>query len=113
MVKACLAFVNVQRNEDEIIGTALRRIRLIFDYSASEMSSMLGISRSYLSEIENNTKQPTMRILERYADVTGIKLSSIMLLAEQYDGGSNEAKARLLTSKVLNSVIENMAVNLR
>ena len=54
-----------------------------------------------------------MRILERYADVTGIKLSSIMLLAEQYDGGSNEAKARLLTSKVLNSVIENMAVNLR
>ena len=106
MVKACLAFVNVQRNEDEMIGTALRRIRLIFDYSASEMSSMLGISR-------NNTKQPTMRILERYADVTGIKLSSIMLLAEQYDGGSNEAKARLLTSKVLNSVIENMAVNLR
>ena len=77
------------------------------------MSSMLGISRSYLSEIENNTKQPTMRILKRYADVTGIKLSSIMLLAEQYDGGSDEAKARLLTSKVLNSVIENMAVNLR
>ncbi len=74
---------------------------------------MLGISRSYLSEIENNTKQPTMRILKRYADVTGIKLSSIMLLAEQYDGGSDEAKARLLTSKVLNSVIENMAVNLR
>ena len=74
---------------------------------------MLGISRSYLSEIENNTKQPTMRILERYADMTGIKLSSIMLLAERYDEESEEAEARFLTSKILNSVIENMAVNLR
>ena len=96
-----------------MIGTALKRIRLIFDYSALEMSSMLGISRSYLSEIENNTKQPTMRILERYADMTGIKLSSIMLLAERYDEESEEAEARFLTSKILNSVIENMAVNLR
>lgn len=113
MVKAYLTFVNIQESEDEMIGTALKRIRLIFDYSALEMSSMLDISRSYLSEIENNTKQPTMRILERYADVTGIKLSSIILLSEQYDEGSDETKVRLLTSKILNSVIENMAVNLR
>lgn len=94
-----------------MIGTALKRIRLIFDYSASEMSSLLGISRSYLSEIENNAKQPTMRILERYAEATGIKLSSIMLLAEQYDEESDGGKARALTSKVLNSVIESMAAS--
>ena len=35
-----------------MIGDVLKRMRIIYGYKASEMSSELGISASYLSEIE-------------------------------------------------------------
>ncbi len=95
-----------------MIGTALKRVRTIFDYSASEMSELLGISRSYLSEIETNAKKPPMRLLEQYSKVTGIKVSSLMLLAEQYDSEVNDSgnMAKITTAKLLNSLLENMAM---
>lgn len=92
-----------------MIGTALKKIRLIFDYSASEMSEKLGISRSYLSEIENNVKEPPMRILKLYSEITGIKLSSLMLLAEQYDDTHDSQATKAITSRLLNSFIDELA----
>ena len=94
-----------------MIGTALKKIRLLFDYSASEMSEKLGISRSYLSEIENNVKEPSMRILKTYSEVTGIKLSSLMFLAEQYGDASDFQTAHALTSRLLNSFIDELAAS--
>lgn len=93
-----------------MIGTALKRVRTIFDFSASEMSDLLGISRSYLSEIENNTKKPSLRLLEQYSNITGIKVSSLVLLGEQYDGDGKDDSARVFTSKMLNAFLETMAV---
>ena len=47
-----------------MIGDMLKRTRIIYGYKASEMSSELGISASYLSEIENNKKQPSLELLQ-------------------------------------------------
>ena len=52
-----------------MIGDVLKRTRIIYGYKASEMSSELGISASYLSEIENNKKQPSLELLQKYADI--------------------------------------------
>ena len=52
-----------------MIGDVLKRTRIIYGYKASEMSSELGISASYLSEIENNKKQPSLDLLQKYADI--------------------------------------------
>ena len=49
-----------------MIGDVLKRTRIIYGYKASEMSSELGISASYLSEIENNRKQPSLELLQKY-----------------------------------------------
>ena len=62
-----------------MIGDVLKRTRTIYGYKATEMSSMLGISASYLSEIENNKKQPSLELLEKYAEIYGIRLSSLIL----------------------------------
>ena len=43
-----------------MIGETLRRLRGIYGYSAREMSSLLGISSSYLSEIERGKKEPSL-----------------------------------------------------
>ena len=58
---ACI--INRARSNWEVtgmIGDVLKRTRIIYGYKASEMSSELGISASYLSEIENNKKQPSL-----------------------------------------------------
>lgn len=39
---------------------------------------MLGIDRSYLSEIENGKKDPSLRILKTIADGFGIGLSRLL-----------------------------------
>lgn len=57
-----------------MIGDILKRTRTIYGYKASELSELLGISKSYLSEIENNKKQPSLELLKKYSEICGIFL---------------------------------------
>ena len=68
-----------------MIGDILKDTRAIYGYKAVEMSKLLGISQSYLSEIENNKKQPPLELLEKYSKIYGMKLSSLILISENYD----------------------------
>ena len=68
-----------------MIGDILKRTRTIYGYKASELSELLGISKSYLSEIENNKKQPSLELLKKYSEIYDMKLSSLILLSENYE----------------------------
>ena len=46
---------------------------------------MLELSQSYVSELENNKKQPTMEVLDRYAKVFEMRKSTLMLFAESLE----------------------------
>ena len=48
-----------------VIGDVLKHLRKIYGYKAVEMSKELGISTSYLSEIENGKKQPSLEHLKK------------------------------------------------
>ena len=63
-----------------MIGEALRLLRIFNGYKSVELAEKMGISQSYVSEIENNKKQPTMDILEKYANVFGMKRSTLQKL---------------------------------
>lgn len=52
-----------------MIGEVLKRLRTIYGYKAIDMSEKLGISASYLSEIENGKKQPSLEHLKKYAEL--------------------------------------------
>lgn len=77
-----------------MIGDVLKKTRAIYGYKASEMSSMLGISNSYLSEIENNKKQPSLELLQSYSTILGMKLSSLILLSENFEEASKLNKSQ-------------------
>jgi transcriptional regulator with XRE-family HTH domain len=67
-----------------------RALRIIRDYhrlSQMEVAKRLGISKSYLSEIEGGKKQPSLELLERYAAIFKIPVSSILLFAELSESG--------------------------
>lgn len=81
-----------------MIGEALRLLRIFNGYKSAELAKKLKISQSYVSEIENNKKQPTMEILDKYANVFGMKKSTLMLFAESLEDdfeAQNEKKQKV------------------
>lgn len=92
-----------------MIGDVLKQTRKIYGYKASEMSSMLNISPSYLSEIENNKKSPSLSLLQKYADIYGIKLSSLILLSENMEEAKKRGRASEFIRNMMLNLIENMS----
>lgn len=65
------------------ISEALRLIRVFHDVKQRDLSIALGISTSYLSEIERGRKQPSIEIIQKYSDEFRIPISSILFFSEQ------------------------------
>ncbi|WP_294379288.1 helix-turn-helix domain-containing protein [uncultured Clostridium sp.] len=80
------------------MGEVLKKIRMIYGYKAKEMSTLLEISPSYLSEIENNKKKPSLDILEKYSEIFQIKVSSIIAMSENYN---EDLKNNLSINKIM------------
>lgn len=92
-----------------MIGDVLKRTRAIYGYKASAMSSLLGISASYLSEIENNKKQPSLELLEKYANIYGIRLSSLILLSENMEKAETLGKGTIFIRNMMIQLIQSMS----
>ena len=92
-----------------MIGDVLKRTRIIYGYKAREMSSELGISASYLSEIENNKKQPSLELLQKYADIYGIRLSSLILLSENMEKAEKSDKGTAFIRNMMIRLIQRMS----
>jgi len=89
-----------------MLGNTLKRLRGIYGYSAKEMSELLGISSSYLSEIENGKKKVSMDLLERYSELFGLRVSTLVRFSEDYeDAELNNAGQKFITS-LMSKVIE-------
>ena len=81
---------------------ALRLMRVFHDMSQTNLADKLGISKSYLSEIEKGEKKKvTLDLLERYSQVFNIPVSSLMFFAEQVDQGNYEKVRASVAGKVL------------
>lgn len=65
------------------IGEALRLLRVLNDRKATDLAAELGISRSYVSDIENGRKEPSTDVIRRYAEVFGVPVSSIWFFHER------------------------------
>lgn len=95
-----------------MIGDTLKRIRYIYGMKATEMSNALGISNSYLSEIENNKKSPSLELLKKYSVVFGIRLSSLILLSENIEDAEKRGKGALIIRNMMQHLITQMSENI-
>lgn len=73
---------------------ALRLVRVFHDLSQTELAASIGISKSYLSEIESGKKTATLELLQRYAEFFSMPLSSLLFFAENVDSPSRSDRAR-------------------
>lgn len=80
---------------------ALKTLRQYHRLNQSELAEQLGISRSYLNEIERKRKEPSLEILTKYAERFDIPLSSLMLFAEQTQSPKLDRARMYVVDKVL------------
>ena len=74
---------------------ALRLVRVFHDLNQATLAERLGISKSYLSELESGKKSPTLELVQKYADTFNMPLSSLMFFAEHLDGSTRSDKVRV------------------
>ena len=60
------------------LGKTVRRYRLAADLSQEELAFQAGMKRSYLSDLERGTRNPTVRAVGRLAAALGVRPSELL-----------------------------------
>lgn len=85
-----------------MLNKALRLLRVFHDLPQKDLADKLEISPSYLSELENNIKQPSIEVINKYSVVFNLAPSSILLFSEQLDSKRPADKVRVnLAGKII------------
>lgn len=65
-----------------MLNRALRLLRTYHQLTQVELAKRLGISNSYLSELESGDKSPGLELLDKYSEFFKMPVSSILLFSE-------------------------------
>ena len=87
---------------------ALKVARQYHRISQSDLAEKIGISKSYLNEIERGHKEPSLDVLRKYAEFFDVPVSSLMLFAERSDEGGI-GRARTFTADKVLRMLEWLA----
>ena len=68
-----------------MLSEALRLLRVFHEMKQGQLAQKLEISTSYVSEIENGNRSPSLEVIQKYSDLFKIPVSSIMFFSEQID----------------------------
>lgn len=88
-----------------MLSETLRLLRVFHDMKQNELAERLEVSKSYISEIENNNRNPSMDVIQRYADTFKVPVSSIMFFAENLDDAKNQRGAAAKAKSAIASKI--------
>lgn len=84
---------------------ALRLIREYHRLSRTELAAKVGLSKSYVSELERG-KKPTIEVIERYAMTFRIPVSSLLLFAEHSNDPDFPERTRAFTAEKVLKMLE-------
>lgn len=90
-----------------MIGKALKRTRQFHRMTQTALAEQLGISKSYVSEIESGKKTPTIEVLQKYSEVFGVPASSFLLFSESLESGKATFKPANKVMKILDWIAED------
>lgn len=84
-----------------MLNEALKLIRLFHKQTQKELAESLGISVSYLSEIEAGNRRINVELLSKYSEAFGIPASSLMLFSERLEQGTLEKTRVAVAEKIV------------
>jgi len=77
-----------------MIAEALRLLRTFHKTSQSKLAIELGISKSYLCEIESGKKKVTLELLNQYSAHFNVPVSALFFFAEEMDRSRPASRAQ-------------------
>ena len=89
-----------------MLNRVLRLLRTYAGLKQTDAAEKLGISQSYLSEVERGTKAPTLDLVARYSSIFEVPVSTIMLFSENINDQSSLEKARTLVAGKVVGLLE-------
>lgn len=91
-----------------MLNKALKIIRESHSLSLTDAANRLGLSKAYVSEIENGKKNPSLETINLYAKEFDIPVSSIMFFSEQLDDepGSKTSRIQSFLSRKIIELLE-------
>lgn len=94
-----------------MLSEALRLIRVFHDLKQVELANKLGISKSYLSEIEHGKKTASIELIDKYSALFKIPSSSILFFSENIDSDfASSDRARKAKGIVAGKVLSFLAL---
>ncbi|MGE8450147.1 MAG: helix-turn-helix domain-containing protein [Pseudomonadales bacterium] len=96
-----------------MLHKALRHLRRYHQMTQEDLARRLEISNNYLSEIESGKKAHaiTIDLLNRYAAIFDVPVSSLMLFSEQLDSGRRSEKIRVAMAAKILKVLDWVAAD--
>jgi transcriptional regulator with XRE-family HTH domain len=82
----------------KMINEGLKIVRLYWGKSQAALAAELGISQSYLSEIEAARKDVTLDLLQRYSNALDIPMSRLLFFVEEMEGMPKPTRGRLFVA---------------
>ena len=77
------------------IGHAIRTVRQKRMYKQKDLAAKLGISPSFLSQIEQGKREPSSRLIEQVAEKLDIPVQLIVLLATEFKADNSKFEYQL------------------
>lgn len=79
--------------DKKLLGQKIKSLRKIRDLKQHELADLTGLSRNYISDIENGRYTPSVEALSKLATVLDLDLNMLKMTEIQYvnrsDGGSS------------------------
>jgi len=75
---ACLSGHTGRMDVVQLLGANVRRHRKLRGMSQEELSLEAGMKRSYVSDLERGTRNPSVRALGRLADALGVRPAALL-----------------------------------
>lgn len=89
------------------IGQSIKKLRKDLSVKQFELANDIGISQTYLSQIEGGTKKPSLDVLEKIASKLDLPLSILFWYGlEREDIKPNRQKAYMFLKPSIDALIE-------
>lgn len=73
-----------------MLGEAFKIVRVFNGLTQQELAADLGVSHSFLSQIESGKRNPTLATVEAFSQRFRIPVSSLMFFSEQLTSGESD-----------------------
>jgi Predicted transcriptional regulator len=65
------------------LGNVLKLLRIANEMSTKDLATKMGVSSTYISEVEGNNKNPSLDMLSKYSEALNVSKSAIMYFDEE------------------------------